>query len=248
VTGLGELRVVVTGGASGIGAAVTERLLQAGAAVAVLDLDPSGAPAGAVPLVCDVTDDAQVAAAVEQAARGLGGIDGVVANAGSGAVGSVEHASDDDFRRTFDVNVLGVVRVVRAALPHLRASDRAAVVTTGSVAADVGLPARAAYSASKGAVHALTRAMAADHLADGIRVCAVAPGTADTPWVQRLLDAADDPAAERSALEARQPSGRLVAPEEVAAAVCLLLDPAAGSTTGTVLTVDGGLTGLRLPR
>lgn len=247
-TGLADLRVVVTGGASGIGAAVTERLLQAGAAVAVLDLDPAGTPDGAVPLACDVTDDDQVAAAVDRASRELGGLDGVVANAGSGAVGSVEHASDEDFRRTFDVNVLGVVRVVRAALPHLRASDRAAVVTTGSVAADVGLPERAAYSASKGAVHALTRAMAADHLADGIRVCAVAPGTADTPWVQRLLEAADDPPDERRALEARQPSGRLVAADEVAAAVCHLLDPTAGSTTGTVLTVDGGLTGLRLPR
>jgi NAD(P)-dependent dehydrogenase (short-subunit alcohol dehydrogenase family) len=214
----------------------------------VLDLDPTGAPAGAVPLVCDVTDDGQVTAAVEQAARRLGGLDAVVANAGSGAVGSVEAATDDDFRRTFDVNVLGVVRVMRASLPHLRTSSHAVLVSTGSVAADVGLPARAAYSASKGAVHALTRAMAADHLADGIRVCAVAPGTADTPWVQRLLDAADDPEAERRALEARQPSGRLVTPDEVAAAVCHLLDPTAGATTGTVLTVDGGLTGLRLPR
>jgi NAD(P)-dependent dehydrogenase (short-subunit alcohol dehydrogenase family) len=97
-------------------------------------------------------------------------------------------------------------------------------------------------------VWSLTLAMAADHLADGVRVCAVAPGTADTPWVQRLLDAADDPAAERAALEARQPHGRLVSAEEVAEAICLLASPAAGSTTATVLTLDGGLTGLRLPR
>lgn len=247
MTGLGELRVVVTGGGSGIGAAVTERLLQAGAGVAVLDLDPSGAPASALPVVCDVTDADQVAAAVAQAARGLDGLDGVVANAGTGAVGSVEEATDDDFRRTFEVNVLGVVRVVRAALPHLRASAHPVVVTTGSVAADVGLPARAAYSASKGAVHALTRAMAADHVDEGVRFCAVAPGTADTPWVQRLLDDADDPEAERRALEARQPTGRLVTADEVARAVCHLLDPAAAATHGTILTVDGGLTGLRLP-
>lgn len=246
MNGLGELRVVVTGGGSGIGAAVAERLLQAGAGVAVLDVDPAGAPAGALPVVCDVTDADQVAAAVGQAARGLGGLDGVVANAGTGAVGSVEEATDDDFRRTFEVNVLGVVRVVRAALPHLRASAHPVVVTTGSVAAEVGLPARAAYSASKGAVHALTRAMAADHVNE-VRVCAVAPGTADTPWVQRLLDDADDPEAERRALAARQPSGRLVTADEVAGAVCHLLDPAAAATHGTVLTVDGGLTGLRLP-
>lgn len=245
---LAEMRVVVSGAASGLGAAVTERLLLAGATVAALDLDPAGTPDGAVRLGCDVTDDRQVSDAVAEAALRLGGIDGVVANAGTGAVGSVESSAAADFRRTFEVNVLGVVHLVRAALPHLRASDRAVVVTTGSVAADVGLPARAAYSASKGAVHALTRAMAADHIVDGVRVCAVAPGTADTPWVQRLLDAADDPEAERTALEARQPSGRLVAPGEVAAAVCHLLDPTAGSTTGTVLTVDGGLTGLRLPR
>jgi len=141
--------------------------------------------------------------------------------------------------------VLGTVRVSRAALPALRQSSSAVVVSTCSVAAQVGLPLRAAYSASKGAV--LTLAMAADHLAEGIRVCAVAPGTADTPWVQRLLHAAGDPAAERSALEGRQPIGRLVTAEEVAETICFLASPRSGSVTGTVVTVDGGLTGLRLP-
>jgi 2-keto-3-deoxy-L-fuconate dehydrogenase len=113
------------------------------------------------------------------------------------------------------------------------------------VAAQVGLPLRAAYSASKGALLAL--AMAADHLADGIRVCCVAPGTADTPWVQRLLAAADDPAAERAALDARQPIGRLVSAEEVAHSVCFLASRLSGAATGTVLSVDGGLSSLRLP-
>ena len=94
----------------------------------------------------------------------------------------------------------------------------------------------------------LTLAMAADHLADGIRVSAVAPGTADTPWVQRLLDAADDPGAERRALEARQPIGRLVSAEEFAATICYLASPASGAVTGAVMTVDGGLTHLRLPQ
>ncbi len=172
----------------------------------------------------------------------------LVNNAGVGAAGTVEDSDDDEFRRLHEVNVLGTVRVTRAALPALRASSSAVVVNTCSVAAQVGLPKRAAYSASKGAVLSLTLAMAADHLADGVRVCAVAPGTADTPWVQRLLDAADDPAAERAALEARQPIGRLVSPEEVAETICFLASPRSGSATGTVVTVDGGLSYLRLPR
>ena len=146
-----------------------------------------------------------------------------------------------------DVNVVGVARTVRAALPSLRRSPAAAVVVTCSIASWAGLPRRAVYSASKGALYALTLAMAADHVADGIRVNGVAPGTADTPWVARLLDAADDPAAERAALEARQPMGRLVTADEVAHAIAYLASPLSASTTGTVLAVDGGMHGLRLP-
>ncbi len=122
----------------------------------------------------------------------------------------------------------------------------AAVVSTCSVGGTAGLPERAVYSASKGAVLALTRAMAADHLREGIRVNCVNPGTADTPWVQRLLESADDPAAERAALDARQPRGRLVTADEVADAVAYLAGPRAGSPTGTALAVDGGMQNLRL--
>ena len=140
----------------------------------------------------------------------------------------------------------GLVRVTRACLPALRRSSSASIVNTCSVAATVGLPERALYSASKGAVAALTLAMAADHLHEGIRVNCVAPGTADTPWIGRLLDSSEDPQAERAALEARQPHGRLVTAEEVAAAIGYLAGSNAGSTTGTMLTVDGGLTTLKL--
>nr|WP_246222714.1 SDR family oxidoreductase [Phytoactinopolyspora limicola] len=105
---------------------------------------------------------------------------------------------------------------------------------------------RALYSASKGAVAALTLAMAADHVGEGIRVNCVNPGTADTPWVQRLLDAAEDPAAERAALDARQPLGRLVTANEVAEPIVYLASPAAGSVTGTALAMDGGMQGLRV--
>jgi NAD(P)-dependent dehydrogenase (short-subunit alcohol dehydrogenase family) len=140
-----------------------------------------------------------------------------------------------------------MVRATRAAIGYLRESRSAAVVNTCSIAATAGLPQRAAYSASKGAVLALTLAMAADHIADGIRVNCVNPGTADTPWVGRLLDHADDPAAERARLEARQPMGRLVSADEVAHAIAYLASPLSGSTTGTALAVDGGMAGLRLP-
>ncbi|HMD94654.1 MAG TPA: SDR family oxidoreductase [Trebonia sp.] len=240
---LDGLAAVVTGGGSGIGLATARLLAGRGARVAVLDIEPGDEFIG---LRADVSDDVSVRAAVAEAAGRLGGIDIVVNNAGVGAVGTVADNSDEQWHQVFDVNVVGMVRVARAALPHLRASAHAAVVNTCSVAAVAGLPQRALYSATKGAVLALTLAMAADHIGEGIRVNCVTPGTADTPWIGRLLAQAGDPAAERAALEARQPLGRLVSPEEVAAAIVYLASPAASSVTGTALAVDGGMSGLRL--
>ncbi|WP_329227016.1 MULTISPECIES: SDR family oxidoreductase [unclassified Streptomyces] len=245
------LSALVTGGASGIGAAVASLLLARGARVAVLDLDPEGAPEGALALGADVTDDDAVRSAVDRAAEELGGLHTLVSNAGIGSVGTVEENTDAEWTRVLDVNVLGMVRTARHALPHLRraAAGRPGAVSitqTCSIAATAGLPQRALYSASKGAVLSLTLAMAADHVREGIRVNCVNPGTADTPWIGRLLDRAEDPAAERAALDARQPLGRLVSAEEVAAAVVYLASPAAASVTGTALAVDGGMQGLRL--
>jgi 2-keto-3-deoxy-L-fuconate dehydrogenase len=240
------LRVLVTGGAVGIGRATAELLAGRGARVVVLDRDVDGVPPRLHPVPADVTDDAAVRGAVEEAVAELGGLDVLVNNAGIGAQGTVEDNDDDEWRRVFDVNVLGMVRVARAALPHLRRSPHAAIVNLASIAGTAGLPRRALYSATKGAVQALTLAMAADHVADGVRVNCVNPGTVDTPWVSRLLAAAPDPAAERVALEARQPIGRLVTAEEVAAAVAHLASPESGATTGTALAVDGGMQGLRL--
>ncbi|AJE81009.1 MULTISPECIES: SDR family NAD(P)-dependent oxidoreductase [Streptomyces] len=243
MTELSGVRAVVTGGGSGIGEATARALTARGARVAVLDLDPGAAPLG---FTADVADDASVREAVAGAAAALGGIDVLVNNAGIGAAGTVEDNPDEMWHRVLDVNVLGIVRTSRAALPQLRRSPHAAIVNTCSIAATAGLPQRALYSASKGAVLSLTLAMAADHIREGIRVNCVNPGTVDTPWVGRLLDAAEDPAAERRALSARQPTGRLVSPEEVAAAIVYLASPAAGSATGTALAVDGGMAGLRL--
>ena len=239
------LKALVTGGASGIGLAAARRLARGGAKVVVLDR-AADAPDGLGYVRADVTDDATVRSAVGEAIGALGGLDVLVNNAGIGAQGGIEANDDAEWHRVLDVNVLGLVRVTRAALPALRESSAGAIVNTCSIAATAGLPNRALYSASKGAVLSLTLAMAADLLPEGIRVNAVNPGTADTPWVGRLLEAAEDPAAERAALEARQPHGRLVAADEVAEAIAYLASPAAGSTTGTWLAVDGGMAGLRL--
>jgi 2-keto-3-deoxy-L-fuconate dehydrogenase len=239
------LTALVTGGASGIGAAIADVLTEQGARVAVLDREASSQD-GILSVQADISDDGAVRAAVASAVAELGGLDVLVNNAGIGAQGGIDANDDAEWHRVLDVNVLGLVRVTRAALPALRASAHGAIVNTCSIAATAGLPQRALYSASKGAVLSLTLAMAADLLPDGIRVNAVNPGTADTPWVSRLLSSAADPAAERAALEARQPQGRLVSADEVAHAVAYLASPQAGSTTGTWLAVDGGMSGLRL--
>ncbi|MEV5610709.1 SDR family oxidoreductase [Streptomyces sp. NPDC052225] len=240
------LKALVTGGASGIGRATADLLAARGADVAVLDRDISAVDKPLRGYAADVTDDTTVRAAVAAAISDLGGLDVVVNNAGIGAQGTVADNDDAEWHRVLDVNVIGMVRVTRAALPALRESEHAAIVNTCSIAATAGLPQRALYSASKGAVYSLTLAMAADHVREGIRVNCVNPGTADTPWIGRLLDKADDPAAERTALEARQPTGRLVSAAEVAGAVAYLASPLSGATTGTSLAVDGGMQGLRL--
>ncbi|MFE9488006.1 SDR family NAD(P)-dependent oxidoreductase [Streptomyces sp. NPDC006641] len=246
--GMGAL---VTGGASGIGAAVATMLLARGARVAVLDRETAGAPAGVLAVKADVTDDDAVREAVDRAAAELGTLHTVVSNAGIGSIGTVEDNADEEWTRVLDINVLGMVRTARHSLPHLRRAAAArpgavSITQTCSIAATAGLPQRALYSASKGAVLSLTLAMAADHVREGIRVNCVNPGTADTPWIGRLLGQADDPAAERAALNARQPLGRLVSADEVAAAIVYLASPAAASVTGTALAVDGGMQGLRL--
>jgi 2-keto-3-deoxy-L-fuconate dehydrogenase len=246
MTDFNGLSALVTGGASGIGAATARLLAARGARVAVLDREHTTS-SGHLEVTADITDSAAVRHAVEQVVADLGGIDVLVNNAGIGAVGTVEDNDDAEWARVLDVNVVGLARVSTACLPHLRQSDSAAIVNVSSIVASIGVPQRVLYSASKAAVVGATLAMAADNVRDGIRVNAVLPGTADTPWVGRLLDQAEDPEAAAAALRARQPLARLVSAEEVAGAIAYLATPASGSTSGTLLTVDGGMGSIRLP-
>lgn len=243
------IRALITGGSSGIGLAAATLMVERRWRVASLDVAPPARALDNVVFVqADLRDRERVREAVDRAAAELGGLDVVVNNAGIGAVGAIEENSDEQWRDVFEVNVFAIARVMSAALPHLRTSPGAAVVNTCSIAATAGLPKRALYSASKGAVYALTLAMAADLVGEGIRVNCVNPGTVDTPWVSRLLAAAEDPQSERRALEARQPLGRLVDAREVAEAIVYLASPASSSVTGTALAVDGGMQGLRPKR
>lgn len=239
------LVAIVTGGASGIGAATVALLRSEGARVASLDV--STTQDADLSVSCDVTDTESVDAGVATVVDTFGRLDVLINNAGIGSIGDVTENDDAEWHRVIDVNVVGMARLSRAAMPHLRRSPKAAVVNTCSMVAVLGVPQRAVYAASKGAVAALTLAMAADHALEGVRVNAVLPATTDTPWVSRLLAAAADPEAASAALKARQPIGRLISAEEIAHAIAYLASPRSGSTTGTLLPVDGGMVNLRLP-
>jgi len=239
------LVAIVTGSGSGIGLATARMLRDQGVTVYGLDLARGDLDEDITFVECDVSAEKPVDDAFAVIEKHAEVIDVVVNCAGIGAIGTIEDATEDEWTRVYNTNVVGTARVSARALPLLRKSSHASIVNICSIAATVGLPDRAVYSASKGAVLSLTKAMAADCVKDGIRVNCVNPGTADTPWVARLLSQADNPEAERLALNARQPIGRLVTADEVASAVCFLAHPMQGSTTGASLAVDGGIDGLR---
>lgn len=235
------LVALVTGGNSGIGAACAKRLGELGATVAILDREVE---AGSLRFAADISDADAVDAAVQALVADTGRLDLLVNCAGIGAGGTVADNDRAEWLRVFDINVIGTANVIRASLEHLKASPVASVVNVSSAVATTGFANRALYSASKGAVLSMTRAMAADHLRDGIRFNAVCPGTTETPWIGRLLAEANDPAAARAALEARQPHGRLVTADEVAEAVAYLASPRSGSTNAVALSVDAGIASL----
>jgi 2-keto-3-deoxy-L-fuconate dehydrogenase len=232
---------IVTGAASGIGAAVTAALAQAGAEVTAFDRhlpSPAEARESVVFHRLDVSDESEVAALVSEVASGRRVTD-LFNIAGVGSTTTAPETDVEDWDRVFAVNARGTFLLCKHVIPLLIAGGGGSVVNMGSVAGLVGLRSRAAYCASKGAVIALTRALAVDHVADGVRVNCVCPGTVDSPWVRRLVEDAGE---SLDALRARQPMGRLGTPEEIAAAALYLAGDGAAFATGTVLTIDGGLT------
>ncbi|MDX6598637.1 MAG: 2-keto-3-deoxy-L-fuconate dehydrogenase [Gaiellales bacterium] len=235
-------RVLITGGASGIGAACVRRFQADGCSVAVLDRDQSGVEASPAEFgtTCDVSDADSLAAAVDEAAAALGGLDVVVAAAGIAARGTVADTEPADWDRVLAVNLRGVYLTGRATIPHIRAAGGGAIVNIASQLGLVAAAGAAAYCASKGAVISLTRAMAIDHGPEGIRVNCVCPGPTDTPLLEPYFGAAADPAGERKAYEAMQLHARLVTADEIAGAVAYLAEPGSSSTMGAALVVDGG--------
>jgi 2-keto-3-deoxy-L-fuconate dehydrogenase len=230
--------VLVTGAAGGIGSAIVDRFRQDGDRVIGLDLVGSDVD-------IDLTAPSTINAAIERIMSEHARIDVLCNNAGIASVGDVVSASLEDWTSTFSVNVFGLATMSKAVLPHMRTARSGVIVNTCSVAASVGLVQRAVYSASKGAVLALTKAMAADEIGFGIRVNCVSPGTVWSPWVERVVASTDNPQATIDNMRRRQPLGRMVAVEEVADAVAYLASPST-YTTGADFLLDGGVTGVRI--
>jgi len=227
--------IVVTGASGGIGSAIVDRFTSDGETVVGLDLVDG----------FDVTDGGQCLRSVAAIVDAHGQIDVLCNNAGVASVGDVVASTEADWQRVFAVNVFGVANMSRAVLPIMRSAGSGVIINTCSVAASVGLVQRAVYSASKGAVLSMTKAMAADEAHRGIRVNCVSPGTVSSPWVERLVANTDDPEATMDALRRRQPLGRLVTTAEVADAVAYLASPTT-FTSGADFLLDGGITGIRL--
>lgn len=228
---------LVTGAGSGIGREMAQQLHDRGARVIGVDVDPSGVPPGCTPYAADVSDPT----AAESVRDLVGDVDVLMNNAGIGSTTDVLGCSVQEWDRVFAVNVRSVFLWTRAFLPAMLANGRGAIVNTASVAALVGFRDRAAYCASKGAVVSLTKQVAIQYAGTGVRCNCICPGTVDSPWVGRLLDAAADPDAARAALVGRQPLGRLGTPAEVARAAVYLASDDAAFITGTELVIDGGI-------
>lgn len=234
-------RVLVTGAGSGIGLSITRKLMARGAEVIAVDLRTDDVPSDALRVSMDVSNEDQIRQSLAEIAH-VGPIDTLFNNAGIGSTKSVIDCDVDEWDRVFGVNVRGTFLMSKHLLPSMLERKFGVIVNTASAAGLIGLPDRAAYCASKGAVIALTKQIAVQWAADGIRCNSVCPGTVDSPWVARLMDEAEDPAARREQLIGRQPLGRLGTPDEIAEAAIYLASDAASFITGTDLVIDGGIT------
>lgn len=239
--------VIVTGAASGIGRATAGLFAKHGANVVVADVDGEAATAAAAELggysvgcKVDVSKDADVRAMVEFTMQTFRRIDVLVNNAGFGFRGNVVSIAEEDWDRLMSVNLKGVFLCSKHVIPMMAKQGGGTIVNTGSYTAGIGIPDRAAYVASKGGVVSLSRAMALDHAADGIRVNCVAPGTVHSPYFDRMFTQAADPAAMKKELDDRAPVRRMGRPEEIAEAIVWLASDKAGFAVGSTLTVDGG--------
>jgi meso-butanediol dehydrogenase/(S,S)-butanediol dehydrogenase/diacetyl reductase len=243
---------IVTGGGSGIGKATALLFAQEGAHVVVADRRGDAAQAvaaacasgnrKALALEVDVSRGDDVKRMIDETVKAFGRLDVLVNNAGYGTFGTVVDIDEAEWDALMAVNVRGVFLCCKHAIAAMKRTGGGTIVNVASVVAAIGIRNRAAYVASKGAVAALTRAISLDHVAEGIRCNAVAPGTIDTPYYDDVMARAPDKAAFRKGLEARQPVGRLGTPEEIAAGILFLASDESRFAHGTILTIDGGFT------
>lgn len=233
---------LVTGGTGGIGRAVCQRLLKEGAVVYAADLSQQQPVQGAIPVQLNVGDEAQVQTVMRQVAQEQGRLDVLVNAAGIEVEDTIEHTTLEVWNRVFAVNVTGTFLVSKYALPLLRESSGASVINFGSYDGFIADPGLAAYCASKGAVHALTRAMACDHGPEGIRVNAVCPGYIDTPMLRSFFKEHGDIASLESAVRDVHPTRRYGTPDDVANLVYWLASDEARYASGQLWILDGGLT------
>jgi meso-butanediol dehydrogenase / (S,S)-butanediol dehydrogenase / diacetyl reductase len=238
---------IVTGAASGIGRATATLLHARGARVVIADIAADAAAdaarnlgTGAIAVTVDVSDAEAVRELVNITVGELGRLDILCNNAGFGMRGTVVTTTEETWERLMAVNLRGVFLCSKYAIPHLIKSGAGRIVNTTSYTSFVGIRDRAAYVASKGAITALTRAMALDHADDDVRVNAVAPGTVDSPFFQKMLAAVDDPRPMLHELNGRAPMGRMGRPDEIAEAIVWLASTRSSFATGSILTIDGG--------
>ena len=239
--------VLVTGAARGIGAAIAEAVVEEGGAVALLDIDPAGADTvarladGAAHFFqCDVRSLEDVERAVANAKRALGGLDGLVNNAGVNAYFDAVAMTEDDWDSVFAVDLKAAWMLAKAALPGL-IERGGAIVNISSIQARLTLRGFFPYAAAKAGLEGLTRSLALEYAPAGVRVNAVAPGYTETRLVQEWFDLQDDPAAARKSVLAKIPLGRIADPREIGSAVVFLLSDQASAITGTTLAVDCGV-------